>query len=304
MAISDTIQSMKTHTSNAYNAIQTKGGTIPTNKNLANLEAAVNSITGGGVEEVATLSELKNKVTAANVGNYYLYKGTTTGQVTNGDIYQIEADGAIKFVKSATADLTITANLTNCHISSESPTTIKLLGNATLAVSAERDFLMPYSITVTGASYTYTRDSGSLTGTITLKNATDNVTITIKAELDYDNVPAADLVTYLTKTYFPKHGISIFKPVITADEITAIRATKLKWSEIDDVISKAYEAMTLYRFTLALFNECSGYLKKQTSGVLLITKETLGTGGFGVSGDAVIKVGTTNNAHTYKMSGS
>ena len=45
MAIADTINSMKTNITNAYNAIQTKGGTIPTNKNLENLSTAINSIT-------------------------------------------------------------------------------------------------------------------------------------------------------------------------------------------------------------------------------------------------------------------
>ena len=44
MAISDTIQSMRTNVSNAYDKISDKGGTLPINKNLANLEDAIDSI--------------------------------------------------------------------------------------------------------------------------------------------------------------------------------------------------------------------------------------------------------------------
>lgn len=48
MAISDTISSMQTNTRNAYTAISSKGGTIPANKNLENLQQAINSIPAGG----------------------------------------------------------------------------------------------------------------------------------------------------------------------------------------------------------------------------------------------------------------
>ena len=44
MAIADTIQSMKTHTQNAYAKIGEKGGTVPVNKNLENLSGAIESI--------------------------------------------------------------------------------------------------------------------------------------------------------------------------------------------------------------------------------------------------------------------
>ena len=75
MAIADTINSMKTNITNAYNAIQTKGGTIPMNKNLANLSTAINSIStggssGGSIEEVSTVAALKAKVTKENVGKF------------------------------------------------------------------------------------------------------------------------------------------------------------------------------------------------------------------------------------------
>lgn len=47
MAISDTIESMQENLSNAYDKISDKGGTLPINKNLANLEDAIDSIPSG-----------------------------------------------------------------------------------------------------------------------------------------------------------------------------------------------------------------------------------------------------------------
>ena len=52
MAISDTIQSMQTNLGNAYDTIEERGGTLPPNKNLANLSTAINSIPAGGGGEL------------------------------------------------------------------------------------------------------------------------------------------------------------------------------------------------------------------------------------------------------------
>ena len=48
MAVSNELNTLKANISNAYNAIQAKGGTIPTNKNTQNLSEAINTIQGGG----------------------------------------------------------------------------------------------------------------------------------------------------------------------------------------------------------------------------------------------------------------
>lgn len=48
MAIATEINNLKTNISNAYTSIQTKGGTIPTNKNTQNLSSAIESISSGG----------------------------------------------------------------------------------------------------------------------------------------------------------------------------------------------------------------------------------------------------------------
>lgn len=47
MAISDKINSIKTHIGNAYTAIEEKGGMIPPNKNCFNLAGAIKTISTG-----------------------------------------------------------------------------------------------------------------------------------------------------------------------------------------------------------------------------------------------------------------
>ncbi len=47
MSIASELTNLRTNISNAYDAINTKGGTMPTNKNTANLASAISSIAGG-----------------------------------------------------------------------------------------------------------------------------------------------------------------------------------------------------------------------------------------------------------------
>lgn len=48
MSVADQISALRTNLSNAYDAIETAGGTVPQNKNAANLATAVATISGGG----------------------------------------------------------------------------------------------------------------------------------------------------------------------------------------------------------------------------------------------------------------
>lgn len=48
MSVADKINSIKTHVADAYTGISNKGGTIPTNKNIENLKAAIETISTGG----------------------------------------------------------------------------------------------------------------------------------------------------------------------------------------------------------------------------------------------------------------
>ena len=194
MAIADTINSMKTNITNAYNAIQTKGGTIPTNKNLVNLSTAINSIStggsGGGIEEVSTVAALKAKVTAENVGKFYKYTGTTSSGFETNALYQVVRDtlgvstaplmlGLGKV--SVNADkYTITYNYTNCG--DDFPITNMPLGGIVRSeVYTMGDYVLPDTITVSGCQYTWTLNTNRTQGTLKLYNATGNITVTIIA---------------------------------------------------------------------------------------------------------------------------
>ena len=48
MSVADKLTKLSTDITNAYNSIEDKGGTIPTNKNTENLASAIETITGGG----------------------------------------------------------------------------------------------------------------------------------------------------------------------------------------------------------------------------------------------------------------
>lgn len=60
MAISDTIDSLKKHIANAYTAIRNKKGTVPTNKNCENLQAAIESISTEKEEQAKTVTITEN----------------------------------------------------------------------------------------------------------------------------------------------------------------------------------------------------------------------------------------------------
>ena len=193
MAIADTINSMKTNITNAYNAIQTKGGTVPTNKNLANLSTAINSIsTGGGIEDVATVAALKAKVTAENVGKFYKYTGTSSDGFESNSLYQVIQDnpsgsnyyGALGLGKvSVNANkYTVTYNYTNCG--DDFPVTNMPLGGIIKSeVYTMGEYVLPDTITVSGCQYTWdVFSSTKKNGALTLYNATGNITVTITAK--------------------------------------------------------------------------------------------------------------------------
>lgn len=194
MAIADTINSMKTNITNAYNAIQTKGGTIPTNKNLANLSTAINSIsTGGGIEDVATVAALKAKVTAENIGKIYKYTGTSSGGFEKNELYcVVENSGGgynvlgLGIVTYNTTKYTVTYNLTACGEDAGDPIRNMPLGGTITVdvytgIGPYADYVLPDTITVSGCQYTWVLSSTKKNGTLTLYNATGNITVTIIA---------------------------------------------------------------------------------------------------------------------------
>ena len=208
MAIADTINSMKTNITNAYNAIQTKGGTIPTNKNLTNLSTAINSIpAGGGIEDVATVAALKAKVTAENVGKLYKYTGTSSGGFEKNELYcVVENSGGgynvlgLGIVYYYTTKYTVTYNFTACGDDAGDPVRNMPLGGTITVdvytgIGPYADYVMPDTITVTGCQYTWVLSSTKKNGTLTLYNATGNITVTIIATStvsDYGKTPTKE----------------------------------------------------------------------------------------------------------------
>ena len=198
MAIADTINSMKTNITNAYNAIQTKGGRVPTNKNLKNLSTAINSIStggsGGGIEDVATVAELKAKVTAGNVGKFYKYTGASSDGFETNVLYRVvENSGGgydvlgLGIVTYNTTNYTVTYNYTACGDDAGGPTRNMPLGgrieiDVYTGIGPYADYVMPDTITVTGCQYTWVLSSTKKNGTLTLYNATGNITVTITAK--------------------------------------------------------------------------------------------------------------------------
>ena len=58
MTIDTEITRLQTNLQNAYNAVATKAGTVPTNQNFDNLPAAINSITSGSEVEAQVSADL------------------------------------------------------------------------------------------------------------------------------------------------------------------------------------------------------------------------------------------------------
>ena len=54
MSIATKLTKLETDITNAYSAVQTKGGTIPSDKNTNNLATAISSISGGGGGDLPT----------------------------------------------------------------------------------------------------------------------------------------------------------------------------------------------------------------------------------------------------------
>lgn len=56
MSVADELTALSTNISSAYDAIETKGGTIPANKNTENLATAIGTISGGATKDYGTLT--------------------------------------------------------------------------------------------------------------------------------------------------------------------------------------------------------------------------------------------------------
>ena len=140
----------------------------------------------------------------------------------------------------------ITYNLTNCTGASTNPTTIDEGTTATLSFTVNEGYSFPDEITVSGVeSYTWDKS----TGTLTLTNATGDVSITINCIVAYpkinsftyfgkqiNNISGKPIryVHYMGNTYEMVYVVQLATP----QNVTA-NGTTVSWDEVENATSYA-----------------------------------------------------------------
>lgn len=119
----------------------------------------------------------------------YWYKETGNAKATSFNVVSIDRtnkiiyayifgagrDRAMYYGEYIPVEYSITVNATNCVDSTSNPTTITEGLSASLVFTASNGYELPDKVTVSGAEYTWNKS----TGTLTLSNPTDNVSIAI-----------------------------------------------------------------------------------------------------------------------------
>lgn len=109
MAIANEIATLKTNITNAYNSINTKGGTIPTNKNTENLFSAIDSIPSGGVD---VSDYFKTPLVSGGLANpTYMYSYTSG---INASLLKVPSNISFSSYDSGTAMFRGCKNLVDC----------------------------------------------------------------------------------------------------------------------------------------------------------------------------------------------
>ena len=176
MAIDERISSIITHLENAYTKISSKGGTLPINKNFANLESAINSIETGGVSiqlNAPTLSFgtstttsdpliITNAYNGNFVESYDIYEGTnlltnifanlTSNTINLRDYISVDGTYTIKVVAKGSSFLDSNA-ATIIYVHETTVDVTNLLTHCTTSnLATETEMNQPYSATLTEAS--------------------------------------------------------------------------------------------------------------------------------------------------------
>ena len=85
MSIATSLTKLETDITNAYNTINTKGGTIPSNKNTNNLSTSINSIPSGGSATLITKTITENGTYDATDDNADGYSEVTVNVVPSSE---------------------------------------------------------------------------------------------------------------------------------------------------------------------------------------------------------------------------
>ena len=115
MAISDTITSMQNHLKSAYDKVSEKGGTVPSEKNMANLSEAIGSVPSGDNTLLNSLidrsiTEISNDE-VKSVGAYICYGCSKLTSVNFTKSTEIGARSFFSCSKLATVDLSLCLNI-------------------------------------------------------------------------------------------------------------------------------------------------------------------------------------------------
>lgn len=119
MSIASKLTKLETDISNAYDVINTKGGTIPSNKNTENLSTAINSISsGGGITPTGTINITTNgthDVTTYANANVQVPSGSQNSKTFT---YTLTEDSKIKtYFNDADSDILAHRTDTNFGVS-------------------------------------------------------------------------------------------------------------------------------------------------------------------------------------------
>ena len=119
----------------------------------------------------------------------------TWDAVTNADSYDVYVDGEL--YENTTGGYDITTTVTNGTYSGDTTIT----DTATITITADSGYKLPDTVTVTGASHTWNKE----TGTLTLSNPTGAVTVSAVCEA----VQTGYNITITSKNVYPGSGYTI-----------------------------------------------------------------------------------------------
>lgn len=172
MAISDRLNSIKTHVGNAYAGVYNRGGTIPTNKNIENLKAAIESIAVQKPEQTKIVNITENGTITITPDSGKVLTAVTVTTNVQGAKPTLNAP-AIALNGST---ITITDNLNGNFVTSytlyNGSTVITTTTDKTINLSTCITTAGTYTLTVKAKGTNFNDSASSNSVTYTLKSQT------------------------------------------------------------------------------------------------------------------------------------